>query len=261
MPAVRIFNEFDIHLEQSPVWLNYANILTMTIQQLFHCPNCNAGLDLEPNGAAIVRCEYCHSAVIVPESLRSALKTEKTSPKVEPKKVSRPSKPRLTEEEAVAKVTKLALSGQQIEAMKLYRETYPVGLNETKAAIDQVAMGLPLPIPAARWEDEETLPDEAAKEITWLAAAGRIDEAASLYRVTFGTSHVEARTAVEQLVEGKPIDVAKRTARRESQATAVRREKPEPETPGSFNVMGVGLILAIIVVVIVVIVLVLIFAF
>jgi ribosomal protein L7/L12 len=233
----------------------------MSTHQLFHCPNCNAGLDLEENGAAIVRCDYCHSAVIVPESLRAGVKSKETPKKADPKKTSRPPKPVLTEENAIAKVTELARSDKEIEAMKIYRETYPVGLKETKEAIGQVAMGLPLPIPEARWEDEEELPYEAAEEITRLAAAGQLDEAAGLYRITFGTSHVEARTAVNQLVEGKSIDVARQKARKEMQATAVLRKRPEAATPGSYKVMGVGLIIVILFVVFVVIALALIFAF
>lgn len=233
----------------------------MSTHKLFHCPNCNAGLDLEENGAAIVRCDYCHSAVIVPESLRLGVKSKEPVVAAEPQKPFRPPIPKLTEEQAVAKVTELVRSGKEVEAMKLYRETYPVGLNETKQAIKQVVIGLPLPIPDARWEDEEDLPFEAAEEITRLAAAGQLEDAAGLYRVTFGTSHIEARTAVEQLVEGKSIDVARQQARRESQATAVRRERPESAPPETFKLMGVGFFFVILFAAFVLMALVLIFVF
>jgi ribosomal protein L7/L12 len=235
-------------------------ILIMSLHQTFHCPNCNAALDLAENNAAIVRCDYCHSVVIVPESLRDTTKAAREE-KPAPKKPSRPAKPTLTEEEAVAKVTQLARNGQQIEAMKLYRETYPVGLKETKDAIDQTASGLPLPIPTARWEDEEDLPVAAAEEITHLVALGQIEEAASLYRVTFGTSHVEAKTAVEQLVEGKSIDTARHKARQEAQATAVRREGNKSSQSGSFKLFGVGVSLFILIVIMIFIALVVIFVF
>jgi LSD1 subclass zinc finger protein len=217
----------------------------MAIRQLFHCPNCNAALDYSGNGASIVRCDYCHSVIIVPESLRT---TDQDPPekKAEPKPPPKPAKPKLSEKEAVAKVTELARSEQKIEAMKVYREAFPVGLQEAKEAIEQTASGLPLPIPEVRWEDEEDLPLAAAKEITHLAALGKTEEAGRLYRVTFGTSHVEAKTAVEQLLEGKSIDIARHRARRESQATAVRREREEAEVPNPARGLRAGIFLLII---------------
>ena len=200
----------------------------MALQQLFHCPNCNAALDLEGDSAVIVRCDFCHSTVIVPESLRqkSGLAPKE---KVVPKKPPKPVKPTLTQDEAVAKVTQLARDRQKIEAMQLYRETFPVGLKEAKEAIEQVEAGHSLPIPEARWEDEGDLPVEAAEEIVRLISAGSMDQAAKLYRVTFDTSNVEAESAVRQLAEGKSIDVARQAAKRKAQATAVRRPSaPEP---------------------------------
>lgn len=199
----------------------------MTLHALFHCPNCRAALDLVSNNATIVRCDYCHSMVIVPDSLRQ--KTERPlEEKAEIKKRARLAKPKLSVQKAVEEVTRLARDGQQIQAIKLYRETFPVGLKEAKEGVEQVEAGGTLPIPAVSWEDESDLPVAAAEEIMMLIAAGKMDEAAKLYRITFDTSHVEAETAVGQLSEGKSIDVARRTAKREAQATAVRPE-PAPE--------------------------------
>ena len=92
----------------------------MGVPQLFHCPNCNAGLDLGSNGAAVIRCEYCQSVVIVPESLRGKAVSQEAV-QVNAQKPQRPNEPDLTEAEATARITALARSGQQIEAMKLYR--------------------------------------------------------------------------------------------------------------------------------------------
>lgn len=191
-----------------------------------------------------MRCEYCHSVVIVPEPLRrqdgSPAAREAAKPIAPPK----PEKPKLTEEEAAAKVTQLAREGQKIEAMKLYRETFPVGLREAKEAVDGVEAGRPLVIPNVRRQDEDNLPVEAAEEITHLAAVGELKKAAHLYRLTFGTSHVEAETAVQQLVEGRSIDIARITARKESQATAVRRERSRPDSSGSSQNLIMGGLLA-----------------
>lgn len=161
----------------------------------------------------------------------------------------------------VAKVTELARNGKQIEAMKLYREAFPVGLKETKAAIDQVELGLPLPIPTIRWGDKEALPVAAAEEITQLVAAGKMAEASRLYRITFDTSQVEANTAVEQLLAGKSINVAREKAKSEAQATAVRREPEKAATSNISSFMALGVILFIVLIIVVLAVLVLIFAF
>jgi ribosomal protein L7/L12 len=185
--------------------------------------------------------------VIVPESLRQ--KTDQPiKEQVEIKKPPKPAKPRLSEQEAMAKVTDLAWKGEQIKAMKLYRETFPVSLQEAKTAIDQVKLGLPLPIPAVRWEDGEELPLAAAEEITHLVAAGQLAEAARLYRITFDTSKVEADTAVEQLLAGKSINVARQTARSEAQETAVRRErKAEKEAGPSRSLVPVVIFFALLI--------------
>ena len=198
--------------------------------------------------------------VIVPESLRQNIE----QPIEEQPKQQKPPKPvkqTLSEKEAVAKVTELARNGEQLEAMKLYRETFPVGLKETKAAIDQVEMGLPLPIPAIRAEDEMDLPLAAAEKITQLVTAGKSAEAAKLYRITFDTSRVEADAAVQQLLAGKSINIARRKAKDEAQATAVRREPEDDGNSDSSNLMIVGLFAFIILVVVVLVGLVLIFAF
>lgn len=210
----------------------------------------------------MVRCSYCHSVVIVPEPLRTGQKTTPDStPKPAPQKPAQPPKPRLSEQQAIAKVTDLVRSGQELEAMKLYRETFPVGLKETKAAIEEVTRGLPLPIPDPQSIDEDPLPIEAAEQITHLAAQGQLEEAAQLYRITFGTSHVEAKTAVQQLAEGNSIDVAQQSAKRESQATAVRRKPPEANQPAPFRFTSLGIVLFILFVILFVVALVLIFSF
>jgi ribosomal protein L7/L12 len=233
----------------------------MALHKLFHCPSCNAGLDLGSNQAAIVRCEYCHSVVIVPESLRRQNGSPPAKEAAKQKEPPKPVKPKLTEEEATTKVTQLARNGQTIEAMKLYRETFPVGLREAKEAIDGVKVGRPLVIPDVRWEDEAELPMEAAEEITHLAAVGELEKAAQMYRVTFGTSHVEAKTAVQQLVEGRSIDIARSSARKETQATAVRRERSQPEDSSSTQVLVVGVLVAAALVVVVLLGLVFFFVF
>jgi hypothetical protein len=222
----------------------------MALQQLFHCPNCNAGLDIDDHSAAIVRCDYCRSAVIVPESLRRTAGV-KTSPELSPPQSSkpvRPAKPGLTQEEAVNKVTALAQRGQKIEAIKLYRENFPVGLGEAKEAVEQVEAGQPLPVPQTGLGEGEDLPLAAAEEITHLAATGQMAAAARLYRITFDTSQKQAEVAVQQLVEGKTIEVAQHKARQESQATAVRIARPPDKTNSQPGIFSIGLIAVVLII-------------
>ncbi len=89
--------------------------------QSFECPNCQANLDYDAQSDAItVRCQYCSSTVIVPDSLR----------RQHGRKVHQP--------EVLTEVVKLVQSGRKIEAIKLFRETFNVGLKQAKDVVDAI---------------------------------------------------------------------------------------------------------------------------
>ncbi|MBK7894167.1 MAG: hypothetical protein WAS33_10960 [Candidatus Promineifilaceae bacterium] len=89
--------------------------------QSFECPNCQARLDYNAQAQALtVRCDFCGSTVIVPDSLRSQPSPGQRSP------------------ERLAEVVNLVQNGRKIEAIKLFRETFNVGLKEAKDVVDAI---------------------------------------------------------------------------------------------------------------------------
>ncbi len=86
----------------------------------FECPNCQATLNYDAQSQAVtVKCDYCGSTVIVPDSLRQQ-QAEQYTPEV------------------LAEVVNLVGNGRKIEAIKLFRETFNVGLKEAKEVVDAI---------------------------------------------------------------------------------------------------------------------------
>ena len=91
----------------------------------FQCPNCRASLDYDSDSqAATIRCDYCNSTIIVPESLRQA------------GRLSGPALAASGQAERLAEIAQLAHSGQKIQAIKLFRDTFHTGLKEAKDAVE-----------------------------------------------------------------------------------------------------------------------------
>ena len=102
--------------------------------QTFECPNCHASLDYEPRSQAVtVRCDFCNSTVIVPETLRSGgsggLSGNVPSPSLQDP---------ISQAAQLGEIVKLVRSGRKIDAIKLFRETFHVGLKEAKDIVDQM---------------------------------------------------------------------------------------------------------------------------
>ncbi len=89
--------------------------------QSFECPNCQANLDYDANSQAVtVRCSYCNSTVIVPDSLRQQRGSGSG------------------QEQVLAEIVQLVQNGRKIEAIKRFRETFNVGLKEAKDVVDAI---------------------------------------------------------------------------------------------------------------------------
>lgn len=89
--------------------------------QSFECPNCQARLDYNSQLQALtVRCDFCGSTVIVPDSLRNTRSNSQQSPEV------------------LAQVVSLVGNGRKIDAIKLFRETFNTGLKEAKDVVDAI---------------------------------------------------------------------------------------------------------------------------
>src|SRR4051812_47481047 len=102
----------------------------------FKCTSCGGPLEYEEGGALTVRCPFCGSSIIVPEELR-------------PRPSVQPSSGgffdglfKLHERAAnLQEIARLARTGRKIEAIRLYREIFGVGLEEAKLAVERLALG------------------------------------------------------------------------------------------------------------------------
>lgn len=102
----------------------------------FKCTSCGGPLEYQEGGALTVRCPFCDSNIIVPEELR-------------PRPAAQASAGgffdgilRLQQRAAdLQEIARLARAGQKIEAIRLYREIFNVGLAEAKLAVERMAAG------------------------------------------------------------------------------------------------------------------------
>lgn len=92
--------------------------------ETFHCPNCHASLEVDSaSQLTTVRCPFCNTTVIVPESLRQAAPTAISAP---------------DQGQALAEVLSLIHTGNKIAAIKRFREAFNVGLKEAKDAVEKL---------------------------------------------------------------------------------------------------------------------------
>ncbi|MCA9989888.1 MAG: hypothetical protein KDE29_02675 [Anaerolineales bacterium] len=93
----------------------------------FRCPSCNAPLRYEAGDGAVITCEFCNNSILVPENMRGA--------------APRPGEANTDQIAQLEKIIDLIHENRQIEAIKLYRSTFNVGLAEAKQAVDQLTLG------------------------------------------------------------------------------------------------------------------------
>lgn len=99
--------------------------------QTFTCPKCGAPQDYKGGSAPTIQCPYCDTTLIVPEALRtpapnfSALSAGDWS----------------RQANALIEIKRLVDGGNQIAAIKLYRETFGTGLKESKDAVEAIEHG------------------------------------------------------------------------------------------------------------------------
>src|SRR6185436_19086798 len=101
----------------------------------------------------------------------------------------------------------LVRENKKIEAIKLYREIFRVGLKEAKEAVDAMASGQPVQLnqSVTPFGDIGQLAGKAQKiqEIMRLIQANQQIEAIKLYRETFGVGLKEAKDAVDAIAAGR----------------------------------------------------------
>jgi len=98
------------------------------MSEVFSCPNCTANLEYDGGDHLTVQCPYCGSSVIVPEKLRPQVHRQSFAPL-------------LAQGQHLQRIIALINDEKKIEAIKLYRETYGVGLKEAKEAVERLSVG------------------------------------------------------------------------------------------------------------------------
>ncbi len=193
--------------------------------QVFKCPSCGASLSYEGDPEPTLTCQFCGSTVVVPEELRAKSKPS-------PSSASAPGLDlggtlaglpldKLTE------LKRLVHGGQKIEAIKLYREIFNVGLKEAKDAVEKLETGEPLVFTSATVETPGATEASQSARLTEMMAlmqAGRKIEAIKLFRETFGVGLKEAKDAVDAMEAGGSADVSQFTVQ-SSRASAVSADK------------------------------------
>src|SRR5256885_5060047 len=100
----------------------------------FECPSCGGPLDYNGGAELTIRCPFCSNSVIVPEELRAM----PAATQADFFSNLRGNAPKFAE------LARLVRANRQIEAIKLYREIFGVGLREAKEAVERMAAGHPV---------------------------------------------------------------------------------------------------------------------
>lgn len=117
------------------------------MENLFRCPTCTADLDYDGGNHLTVKCDYCSSTVIVPESLRPQVYTQDFAPL-------------LAKEKALQSIMELINKGELVDAGRLYFETYNVSRTEASDSVQRLAEGMTLDTSKIQAEFEyEPLPE------------------------------------------------------------------------------------------------------
>ncbi len=106
--------------------------------QNFNCPNCGAPLDYSGGSAPTIRCPFCNNSVIVPEELRDHSSGMDGSVMLQPGKLR--------------DIAELVRAGDKIEAIRLYRAAFNVGLQDAKDAVEALAAGKPVQISSVTFD-------------------------------------------------------------------------------------------------------------
>ena len=104
-----------------------------------NCPKCGAPLEFKGGAELTITCSFCHNLVIVPEEFHGSTATQSAGTSTLDQ-VAQQS-PRLAE------MARMIRAGKKIDAIKIYREIYRVGLKEAKDAVDGLERGEAITLP------------------------------------------------------------------------------------------------------------------
>lgn len=165
----------------------------MTEAQILHCPSCGGPLDFK-DGSSTLRCQYCSSTIIVPDSLRRGV--------LEPPPAG--PEPALLNPVEMGNLRLLIANGRKIEAIKRLRQLTDLSLKQAKEVADALERGEPVnSIPVRRPEGLPEASEARLQEIHSLVQQDRMVEAVRLMRETADVSLHDARILVESLRQGE----------------------------------------------------------
>jgi ribosomal protein L7/L12/DNA-binding beta-propeller fold protein YncE len=163
------------------------------VSQTLQCPNCGAALNYTGGDEMIMRCPYCSSGVIVPFELRDAAR-QSEPPDSAPGYVL-PSFINPAQIAKIQEISRLAHQGEKIEAIKLYREVFDVGLKEAKDAIELLEKGEPVTVVHTQTAPLDV--EQFSLELQQLLEEGDKIEAIKRYRQTYQAGLKDSKEAVE----------------------------------------------------------------
>ncbi len=148
----------------------------------------------------------------------------------------------------LSEVRALLESGRKIEAIKVYRQAFGVGLADAKTAVEQMARGETVTPPAPESQEQ------ALARILALIQAGDQAGAVRAYRQAFDTSQAAAEKAVEMLAQGESVAAIQTAlaALRPSPAVKITPAVREAAAARSFagcGCLGLGLFIVLVTIV------------
>lgn len=169
--------------------------------QSFRCDSCSAPLEFAGGESKFQRCEFCGSQMLVPSEVREAFDSHFDL-----------GGGLIEQARKLKEIKQLALGGNQIEAIKVYRETFGTSLKEAKDAIDNLLAGKPLVFTDVRTVDAtgyvaSSLDAQRLAEAERMILDGNKIGGIKHLRDSFGIGLAEAKDAADRIADGKAVNL------------------------------------------------------
>ncbi|HEX8286523.1 MAG TPA: hypothetical protein VF556_00920 [Pyrinomonadaceae bacterium] len=169
--------------------------------QSFRCDSCSAPIEFAGGKSGFQRCEFCGNQIIVPAEVRQAFASHYNF-----------GGNLIEQSRKLKEIKQLATSGNQIQAVKLYREAFNCGLKEAKDAVDGIVAGKPLIFTDFQTVDPtnyiaSSLDAQKLAEAERLIMDGNKIGGISHLRESFGLGLQEAKDVADRLAEGKSVNL------------------------------------------------------
>lgn len=169
--------------------------------QSFRCDSCAAPLEFAGGGSRFQRCDFCGNQMLVPAEVLDAFVSHRDL-----------GGNLLGQARKIKEIKQLALGGNKIEAIKIYRETFGCSLKEAKDAVDNLAAGIPVVFTSFQTVDPtsyaaSSLDGQKLAEAERLILNGNKIAGIKLLRESFGMGLKEAKDIADRIADGKPVSL------------------------------------------------------